>query len=57
LDYAIVLIATGAFISLGIRAVVPPLAMDMRWVGALGAVLLISVAVGGWSLWKRTRFS
>jgi glucose uptake protein GlcU len=56
-DYAIVLIATSAFISLGIRAVVPPLAMDMRWVGALSAVLLISVAVGGWSLWKRTRFS
>jgi glucose uptake protein GlcU len=56
-DYAIVLIATSAFISLGIRAVVPPLAMDMGWVGALSAVLLVSVAVGGWSLWNRTRFS
>jgi glucose uptake protein GlcU len=56
-DYAIVMAATGAFISLGVRAVVPPLAMDLRWVGVLGALLLISLAAGAWSLWYRTRFS
>jgi len=35
---------------------VPPLAMDMRWVAALAVVLAVSLAVGGWSLWRRTKF-
>jgi glucose uptake protein GlcU len=55
-DYAIVLTATGVFIVLGVRAVVPPLAMDMRWVAILGVMLLLSLIAGGWSLWHRTRF-
>ena len=55
-DYLIVAAATGVFIWLGSRAVVPPLAMDMRWVVALGAVLLVSLVAGGWSLWRRTKF-
>jgi glucose uptake protein GlcU len=55
-DYAIVLTATAVFIVLGVRAVVPPLAMDMRWVAALGAMLALSLGVGGWSLWRRTKF-
>lgn len=55
-DYAIVLTATGVFVTLGLRAVVPPLTMNMRWVGALGAVLLVSLGAGAWSLWNRTRF-
>jgi glucose uptake protein GlcU len=55
-DYAIVATATGAFVWLGVQAVVPPLAMNMRWVAALAAVLLASLAAGGWSLWRRTRF-
>jgi glucose uptake protein GlcU len=56
-DYAIVLAATGIFVVLGARAVMPPIAMNVRWVAALGAVLLLSLMAGGWSLWKRTRFS
>jgi hypothetical protein len=56
-DYAIVLAATGTFVVLGARAVMPPIAMNLKWVAALGAVLLLSLMAGGWSLWKRTRFS
>ncbi|HEY4354998.1 MAG TPA: GRP family sugar transporter [Acidobacteriaceae bacterium] len=55
-DYAIVAAATALFIVMGVRAVVPPLAMDMRWVAGLGAMLVLSLAVGGWSLWHRTKF-
>ena len=55
-DYAIVLTATAVFITLGVRAVVPPLAMNLRWVAVLGLLLLVSLAAGGWSLWRRTRF-
>ena len=55
-DYAIVLTATGLFVVLGVRAVVPPLAMDMRWIAFLGMVLVLSLVAGGWSLWRRTRF-
>jgi glucose uptake protein GlcU len=56
-DYAIVLVATCVFIWLGVRAVVPPLAMNLRWIVALGAILLLSLIAGSWSLWRRTRFS
>jgi glucose uptake protein GlcU len=56
-DYAIVLAATAVFVVLGVRAVVPPLAMNLRWVAALGVILLASLLAGGWSLWRRTRFS
>ena len=55
-DYAIVLAATGIFVALGIRAVVPPLTMDLKWVGVLGVVLVLSLVAGGLSLWRRTRF-
>jgi hypothetical protein len=55
-DYAIVLTATGIFLALGIRAVVPPLAMNLRWVAVLGAGLVVSLIAGGLSLWRRTRF-
>ena len=56
-DYAIVLVATGIFVALGLGAVVPSLPMDLRWAGALAVVLLLSLIAGGWSLWRRTRFS
>ena len=55
-DYGIVLVATAVFITLGVRAVVPPLTMNLRWTAALGAILIASLLVGGWSLWRRTRF-
>src|SRR5580692_9085302 len=55
-DYAIVLAATGFFVVLGARAVMPPITMNLRWIAALGAVLLLSLMAGGWSLWRRTHF-
>jgi glucose uptake protein GlcU len=55
-DYAIVLTATGIFVWLGIHAVVPPVAMNLRWVAVLGLLLVLSLVVGGWSLWRRTKF-
>jgi glucose uptake protein GlcU len=55
-DYAIVLTATGIFVWLGVHAVVPPVAMNLRWVGVLGLLLVLSLIVGGWSLWRRTKF-
>jgi glucose uptake protein GlcU len=56
-DYAIVASATGVFVWLGVRAVVPPLGMDIRWIGVLSGILLLSLVAGTWSLWERTRFS
>jgi glucose uptake protein GlcU len=56
-DYAIVAVATGLFVWLGVNAVVPPLAMNMGWVGGLGEVLVVALLGGGWALWRQTRFS
>ncbi len=56
-DVAIVLAATGLFLWLGFHAVIPPLRMDLRWMAALGAILLASLFGGGWALWKHTDFS
>ncbi|NYF78974.1 GRP family sugar transporter [Granulicella arctica] len=56
-DYAIVLVATGVFVWLGVRAIVPPLAMNLHWIVALGVILALSLAAGSWALWRRTRFS
>ncbi|WP_433983658.1 GRP family sugar transporter [Tunturiibacter empetritectus] len=56
-DYLIVVTASAVFVTLGVRAVVPPLTMDLGWVVILIAVLLVSLLVGGWSLWRRTQFS
>jgi len=55
-DYVIVLVATGIFLWLGLHAVVPPLAMNLHWVGALSAVLVVALAGGGWALGRRTGF-
>jgi drug/metabolite transporter (DMT)-like permease len=57
IDGIIITAATGVFVWLGLKATIPPLAMDMRWVAALGVMLAVSLVVGGWSLWRRTRFS
>jgi drug/metabolite transporter (DMT)-like permease len=57
IDGIIVTLATGVFVWLGLKATIPPLAMDMRWVAALGVMLVISLVAGGYSLWRRTRFS
>lgn len=55
-DYLIVIVATGIFVWLGIRATVPALAMNLVWVGILSVILLASVVIGGLTLWRRTRF-
>jgi glucose uptake protein GlcU len=56
-DYAIVIAATAIFVTLGVRAVVPPIAMDLHWIAIMGVIMAVSLAVGTWALWKRTRFS
>ncbi len=56
-DVVIVLLATGVFVWLGVRAVVPPIAMNLQWLLALGVVLAVSLVGGGYVLWRNTRFS
>ena len=55
-DYVIVAGGDGGLRRAWLRAAVPPLAMDLRWVAGLSAALLLSLAIGGWSLYRRTRF-
>ena len=52
----IVATATAVFVWLGWQATRPALAMNLGWTAVLGAVLLISLIVGGMAL-RRTRFS
>lgn len=56
-DVLIVLAATGVFIYLGMHAVVPPLAMNLKWIAALGLIMLVSLVLCGYRLYKQTRFS
>lgn len=56
-DYAIVLTATGIFVWLASQAVVPALAMNYAWMLALGAVLVVSLLIGGIALRRTTGFS
>jgi Sugar transport protein len=56
-DIAIVATATGVFLWLGLHAVFPPIYMNLRWVGVLGAILLVALAGAGYTLWRHTRFS
>jgi glucose uptake protein GlcU len=55
-DYAIVLTASGVFVWLGVHTVVPPMAMNIRWIAVLAVLLVVSLGIGGWSLWRRTKF-
>jgi glucose uptake protein GlcU len=56
-DFAIVIAATSLFVWLGVNAVVPPLAMNLRWLAGLSAILVLALVGGGWALWRQTRFS
>ena len=56
-DYALVAAAVGVFIYLGMNARVPALAMNFTWLAVLVAVLVAAALIGGWGLWKATRFS
>jgi Sugar transport protein len=55
-DAAIVVAASCLFLWLGLNAVVPPLAMNLRWIAVLTLVLLGSLVGAGCALWRRTRF-
>jgi len=56
-DYAIVALAAAVFVWLGMQAHVPTLHMSFGWVAVLAAILVMSLVVGGVSLWRRTNFS
>lgn len=56
-DYLIVAVAVGIFVYLGINATVPPLRLDLRWVGALTALMVATAVSCGWGLWRASRFS
>ena len=55
-DYAIVILASGVFVVLGVKAERPPLAMHMFWANGLLLLLLLTFVGAGWWLWKKTRF-
>ena len=56
-DYLIVTLATAFFVFLAMRAVVPPLPMNFRWMAGLGVVLVVSLVAAGLRLHRQTRFS
>jgi drug/metabolite transporter (DMT)-like permease len=56
-DYAIVALAASVFVWLGAQAHVPALPMRFGWMAVLVVILLLSLVVGGVSLWRRTDFS
>jgi len=56
-DYAIVALAASVFVWLGAQAHIPALHMRFGWMAALAAILLLSLILGGVSLWRRTDFS
>jgi hypothetical protein len=56
-DYAILACGLGVFVWLGLNARVPSLSMNLSWVGALTAVLIVTACGCGWVLWRTTRFS
>jgi drug/metabolite transporter (DMT)-like permease len=56
-DYLIVAAASAIFIWLGSIAVVPRIPISALSVTLLFAIMLITLALCGWALWKTTRFS
>jgi glucose uptake protein GlcU len=56
-DYAIIAVAVGVFVYLGLNARAPALSMDLRWLVVMAAVLVVTAVACGWGLWKATRFS
>ena len=56
-DYAIVAVAASIFVYLGTQAHVPALHMHFGWMALLAVILVLSLIVGGVSLWHRTDFS
>ena len=56
-DYLIIAAAVAVFLWLGRQARVPPIAMNLYWLAALGMILVVTLAACTWALWKATKFS
>jgi drug/metabolite transporter (DMT)-like permease len=56
-DWLIVAVATVIFILLGWIAAVPHMQIQMAWLAALTAAMLIVLIAAGWALWRSTRFT
>jgi len=56
-DALIVAVAIGVFIWLGRLATIPAMHMNTGWMFALVLAMFLFLIVGGWVLWRRTRFS
>jgi drug/metabolite transporter (DMT)-like permease len=56
-DMLIVATAVGIFVWLAIGVRRPPIQVDVSFVAALVAAMLLFLVVCGWMLWKRTKFS
>ena len=56
-DYLIVAVAVAIFVALAKIAAPPAIAMDLRWVSALGVLLALTLAGCCWALYRKTRFS
>jgi drug/metabolite transporter (DMT)-like permease len=57
IDWLLVSLATLVFIAFASIAQVPALTINWVWVGGLAAAMLGLLVVGGWMLWRTTRFS
>jgi len=56
-EFAVVALATGVFVWLGWHAERQPISVDHLWLGVLSALSVAALLLGGWMLWRRTRFS
>jgi drug/metabolite transporter (DMT)-like permease len=57
LDWLLVSIATLIFVGLGAMARVPQMEIQMGWLAALSAAMLVILLAAGFALWRVTKFS
>jgi glucose uptake protein GlcU len=56
-DYLIVAVAVSIFSALAWIAAPPAIVMNLHWVAVLGVLLVLTLVVCCWALYKKTRFS
>jgi glucose uptake protein GlcU len=56
-DYLIVAVAVSIFSALAWIAAPPAIAMNLHWAAVLGVLLVLTLVVCCWALYKKTRFS
>ena len=56
-DYLIIAAAAGVFLWLGSQAAVPPISMNLYWLGLLSLILVVALVACAWALWRSTKFS